>query len=160
MKFTEQKIESSAVYNQINLTKFSVGSGIVFYINDLEDRTSDQFGDFKVCVGLSLDENVKSYEEFIASGVLSSFIPNTQLTNLITNNQMKLGEVYRITKSWNRGDKFKDGKVAKGNGYDVVKLGVDVKQLNNLSAAFLKLKEESTSDDSNASNDSNQKPTL
>lgn len=140
MQFTEKLIEGGTIYEQLELPSFPVGHGITFFLHDFENRNSEQFGDFLVAVGLKLDINAQNMVEFVNSGNLASFIPNTQLRNLVDSGMLKGGSVYRITKKWERGDKFQNGKVAKGFGYEVAKFDIAPSDIDALFKRFESLK--------------------
>lgn len=144
MNFEAKKVESNlAVYKQIALQELAVGESICFYLFDMESRMSEQYGEFSVCVGLLIDENKPDMEQVLQHAEIASFIPNTQLTNMLEDKVISPGSLYRITKSWDRGQKFKDGKVAKGYGYSVDLLKLGLQDVSNFNTRFTKLRAES-----------------
>lgn len=144
MNFEAKKIESNlAVYKQIALQELAVGESICFFLFDMESRMSEQYGEFSVCVGLLVDENKPDMEQLLQHAEIASFIPNTQLTNMLEDEVLSSGNLYRITKSWDRGQKFKDGKVAKGYGYNVDLLKLGLQDISNFNTRFTKLRAES-----------------
>lgn len=137
--FTEKKVENSSLA-QLNLKDMAKGDSVMFYVGGFTDRTSQEYGDFKVVEGLLLDSNSSSVSALVETATGSSFIPNTMLLNMVMELKIKEGFVYRIEKAWDRGEKFSGGKTAKGHGYNVFELGVDDGTLKGLRDAFMQVK--------------------
>lgn len=138
--FNEQKIENGSSLEQMVLKDIPKGKSVMFYIAGFAEKTSTEYGDFKVAEGLRLDLDAASIDALVSSGVGSSFIPNTMLLNMIEEGRLQAGKVYRIEKAWDRDDKFAGNKRAKGYGYNVFEMGVDKDTLAALRNAFMEAK--------------------
>lgn len=138
--FNEQKIENGSNLEQLTLKDIPKGQSIMFYVADFANKTSNEYGDFKVAEGLRLDLQAASIDALVSSGVGSSFIPNTMLLNMIEEGKLQAGKVYRIEKAWDRDDKFAGNKKAKGYGYNVFEMGADSDTLAKLRNAFMEAK--------------------
>lgn len=138
--FNEQKIENGSNLAQLTLKDVPKGQSIMFYVAGFAEKTSSEYGDFKVAEGLRLDLQAASIDALVSSGVGSSFIPNTMLLNMIEEGKLQAGKVYRIEKAWDRDDKFAGNKKAKGYGYNVFEMGVDNDTLAKLRNAFMEAK--------------------
>lgn len=143
--FEERKIESVSL-GQLNIKELAKGESVMFYVGGFADRTSADYGDFKVVEGLLLDDKSPNVKALIESGTGSSFIPNTMLLNMIEEKKLREGLLYRIEKAWDRDEKFSNGKKAKGFGFNVFELGCDKDSLGKLMAKFLEAKSSNNSD--------------
>jgi len=94
------------------------GDSIDFFWMDTADRTSAEYGDFYVMLGLKLND-LSSIEAAVETAELVSFIPRTIIKNRVEDGTMVKEELYRITQSWEKGEKFKDGRRAKAHGYEI-----------------------------------------
>lgn len=137
--FTEKKIENAQL-GQINLKELQKGQSVMFYVGGFADRTSQEYGDFRVVEGLTLDEKAASVKALVDSAEGASFIPNTMLLNMIDEQKLREGLVYRIEKAWDRDEKFAGGKKAKGFGFNVFELGCDKDTLAKLRTSFTNAK--------------------
>ena len=145
--FEEKKIEGQFA-EQFNLAELPKGQSVLFYIAETKVVPNQEYGDFVVWEGLRLDDKASTPTAAIEGGVYSSVIPNTMLLNLFERKGVVVGRLYRIEKAWDRGDKFKDGKPAKGFGYDVFELSLSVKDQELLPKVFMS-KAVSSSDNKN-----------
>ena len=124
--FNEKKVQSENKHAEIDLkTGMEVGESIGFYFDNTRTATSEQYGDFLIAQGLTVDYNAKSIDAFVESGEAGSFIPNTLLLNKIEEGTLLEGEAYRIEFSWDKGQKFKDGRISKGYGYTLFHLAIE-----------------------------------
>lgn len=112
----EEKIQSENKFANFEFEK--KGDSINFFFMDIADRTSPQYGDFEVLLGLKIDD-LSSIEAALQSAKLVSLIPHTIIKNRVTDGTVVKEELYSITRAWDRGEKFADGKVAKSYGYDI-----------------------------------------
>lgn len=132
LQFQETEVVSSQ-YKVLKLNELEIGDSVHFFVADTEQRTSEEFGDFQVIVGLEVDtENATSATELAELSELASFIPNTMLQNA----KLQNGCLYRIEKAWNRGDKSPNGKKAKGFGFKVFKLNAGQPEVSALTKKF------------------------
>ena len=135
--FEEKEVSlSGGNLEKISLQKLNKCDSIVFYFVTTSTRTSKEYGDFQVCEGLKLDVNTPGVDAMVESAVGASFVPNTFLQNAMQNGNLETGRVYRIEKAWDRGDKFDDGKNAKGYGYKIFELNVDGPTRSKLNERF------------------------
>lgn len=140
MNFEEVEIGRAGDYKQIALRDLKKGGSVCFYLADVENRHSQEFGDFTACVGLEIDEHLNSLEEILSEAVCASFIPNTQISNMLNEGLLETNQLYRFVKEWDKGEKFHNGKTAKGYGYNVIKLTLPITHHGKFAATFKKLK--------------------
>lgn len=124
MRFEEKKI-SGGELAQLNIKEMEKGASILFYVGNFADRSSADFGDFKIVEGLLVDEKADNLDALVATAEGASFIPNTMLLNMITEERIVPGKLYRIEKAWDRDEKFENGKKAKGFGFNLYELACD-----------------------------------
>lgn len=124
MKFEEKKVDRGELA-QLNITEMEKGASILFYIGNFVDRSSAEYGDFKVVEGLLVDERARDLDALVATAEGASFIPNTMLLNMINDKKIVSGSFYRIEKAWDKDEKFENGKKAKGFGFDVFEIACD-----------------------------------
>lgn len=117
--FQESEALSSSRHKQIAMKDLPLNSSIAFYFDNTADKTSTEYGAFVVCQGLQIDLGAANINELLKGAVPASFIPNTLLSNKLKDRSMTTNECYRIEKTWDKGQKFKDGTKAKGYGYTV-----------------------------------------
>lgn len=130
--FQESEVVASQ-YKTLKLNDLAIGESVHFFVVDTEQRTSEEFGDFQVIVGLDVDVNAaSSIKDLADNSEAASFIPNTMLQNA----KLQSGCLYRIEKLWNRGDKSPNGKRAKGFGFKLFKLAIDKATTDSLFARF------------------------
>jgi len=125
--FEEKEVLSENQHEQYDISALEIGESLSFYFDNTRDATSEEYGDFIICQGIKVDTGAASLDALAASAEPISFIPNVLLRNKIDDGSMIMGELYRIEKAWDKGQKFKDGKKAKGWGYKVFHLAADPK---------------------------------
>lgn len=140
MKFEEKEIISKSEYKHLAIKDLGIGESICFYLMDVESKNSQEFGEFSVCVGLEINEHLENLDQVLDAAECASFVPNTQLSNMLDDKLIEFGNLYRITKEWDKGTKFSGGKVAKGYGYKVVKLTLPLTHYSKFAAVFKQLK--------------------
>lgn len=118
----EEKVLSENQHEQKELNTMEIDEDFAFYFDNTKTANSTEFGEFTVCQGLLLDLNADDEDALVASASPLSFIANTLLANKIEEGGFLRGNLYRIVKKWDKGQKFGDGKVAKGYGYDLFHL--------------------------------------
>ena len=123
--FKEKEVQSENQYANFDLKEMVIGESIAFYFASRRTATSEEYGDFTICQGAQVDLSVDSVDALIASATLTSWIPNTLLVNKLADGSLTEGEVYRIEKAWDKGQKFADNKKAKGWGYKLFTISVD-----------------------------------
>lgn len=155
--FQEEKILQENQHAQFELQSLEIGESIAVYFDNTRTANSEEYGEFIICQGLKIDLSAASEDDLIASATPVSFVPNTLLRNKLDQNSMIKGELYRIEKAWEKGQKFNDGKRAKGNGYELFHLKAGEGLLKAMKKAYNEklgaapaLKEENTSDESAA----------
>lgn len=118
MLFTES-VQSRGTYANIKLQDLPKGQSIYFYIHEIADLESQEYGKFKSVRGLECDvKSAKSVGELLEKAELKAFIPNTFLLNAIDDGRLATKKLYRIEKAWDKGDSYKKGK-AKGFGFNI-----------------------------------------
>jgi len=132
--FKEEEVVSENVHLQMDIKEMVIGESIGFFFTSQRTATSDEYGDFTICQGLKVDLDAQDVDTLVDEAVAASFIPNTLLINKITDGSLLEGELYRIEKAWDKGQKFADRKVARGWGYKLFSLSIEPtvkKQLSN-----------------------------
>lgn len=155
LNFQEEQLTAGS-YKVIKLQDLEKGDFITFFTCGTESRSSAEYGDFEVVVGLEVDTNARSVSELVETAEPASFVPNTMLQNL----GLKSGTLYKIQKEWNRGDKGPKGKPSKGYGYKVFKLSADLEVLNKLDEKFAQSQNSSPFGDATAVQAKPGKPRL
>lgn len=112
----EEKVQAENKFDNFEFEK--KGDSINFFFMDTAERTSPQYGEFEVLLGLKVDD-LSSIEAALQSAKLVSMIPHTVIKNRVADGTIVKEELYSITRAWDRGEKFADGKVAKSYGYDI-----------------------------------------
>jgi len=112
----EETVKSENKFGNFEFTK--KGDTIDFFWVDTAERVSQQYGTFEVLLGLKLND-LSSVDAAVKSAELMSLIPHTIIRNRIEDGTMVKEELYRITRAWDRGEKFADGRIAKSYGYDI-----------------------------------------
>ena len=134
--FEEKKVEGGK-FEPLKINELAKGESIAIYFGNLADRNSKEYGEFQVVEGLQVDLTSSSADELVKSAKPASFVPNTMLQNMNEQGGFVAGKLYRIVKKWERGEKFEDGKIAKGFGYEVFELKADGKTIASLKQAFV-----------------------
>ena len=134
--FNEQEVLNENQHEQFDISALEIGESLPFYYANTRDATSEDYGDFIICQGIKVDIEAASIDALAGSAKPISFIPNTLLKNKIDEGSMIEGELYRIEKAWDKNQKFKDGKKAKGWGYKVFHLAADPKTKTALVNAY------------------------
>ena len=148
--FNEKEVLSENQHNQFDISSLEIGESLPFYFDNTRGATSEEYGDFIIAQGLKVDIEAASVDALIESAEATSFVPNTLLNNKIDEGSLIPGELYRIEKAWDKGQKFSDGKKAKGWGYKVFHLATEPAVKSKLQAAYkggtnaLKLEEKET----------------
>lgn len=122
MALFEEVEVSGGAYSPLKITELEIGDSVAVYFGNYAARNSKEYGDFNVVEGLQINPAAKDEKSFFNEITPVSIIPNTQLQNMHSQGGFVAGKIYRITKSWNRGDTFKDGTKAKGYGFGVTEL--------------------------------------
>lgn len=115
--FSEEEILNENRHLQYKLQDLALNASIGFYFDNTAERTSAEFGDFTVAQGLLVDLGAASIDAFVADVKPISFVLNTMLMNKVIDGALVPGEAYRISKIWDKNQKFADRTVAKGYGY-------------------------------------------
>ena len=134
--FNESEVLNENQHEQFDISALEIGESVPFYFANTRGATSEEYGDFIICQGIQVDIEASSIDGLAESAKPISFIPNTLLKNKIDEGSMIEGELYRIEKAWDKGQKFKDGKKAKGWGYKVFHLAADPKTKTALVNAY------------------------
>jgi len=128
--FEEEEIKGNSPYKEHEIAKYEKGQSLGFVYFSEKVATSNEYGDFAVWEGVTFDFNADTEEALFASLELGSIIPNKLLLGKQENGAVIRGELYRIEKSWSKGDTYDGNKTAKGHGFSLFHL--------KLSTAFLK----------------------
>jgi|SaaInl8_200m_RNA_FD_contig_21_23347_length_546_multi_8_in_0_out_0_1 hypothetical protein len=131
----EEKIDLQNPHEQFKLQDLEKGESLGFYWVNMRTATSDEYGDFNVMEGLQVDLTADSEEAILESAKAISTVPNTMLQNNIDQGGMVRGDLYRLEKAWDKGEKFKTGK-AKGYGYNTYRIKAPESLLNKLASAY------------------------
>ncbi len=134
--FQEKEVLNENQHEQFDISALEIGESLSFYFDNTRNATSEEYGDFIICQGIKVDIEAASLDALTASASAISFIPNVLLRNKIDENAMIQQELYRIEKAWDKGQKFNDGKKAKGWGYKVFHLATDPKTKTALVDAY------------------------
>ena len=124
----EEKVLSENQHEQGDIQGMEIGDSVGFYFDNTKTGNSSEYGEFTIAQGLKVDLTSNSTDDLINNATPFSFIPNTLLKNKIAEGGFLKGEIYRIEKAWNKGQEFKDGKKAKGYGFELfhLKAGTDL----------------------------------
>lgn len=124
--FGEQEIVAENQHLQGDIKKeLGINESLGFYFAGTREATSEDYGDFVICQGLKVDVTSASVDALLETSLAYSFIPNVLLSNKLTEGSFAQGELYRIEKTWEKGQKFKDGTKAKGYGFTLYHQNVD-----------------------------------
>ncbi len=123
--FKEEEVVSENQHEQLDIKEMEIGQSLGFFFTSQRTATSEEYGDFTICQGLKVDLDATDVDTLVDSSNAASFIPNTLLANKIAEGALLEGELYRIEKAWDKGQKFKDGKKAKGWGYKLFSLSLE-----------------------------------
>ncbi len=123
--FDETEVVSENQHLQMDIKEMVIGESFGFFFTSQRSATSEEYGDFIICQGLKVDLDATDVASLVDEAVAASFIPNTLLVNKLTEGALLEGELYRIEKAWDKGQKFKDGKKAKGWGYKLFSLSIE-----------------------------------
>ncbi len=134
--FEEKEVLNENQHEQYDISALEIGESLPFYYASTRGATSEEYGDFIICQGIKVDIEAASVDALVGSAHAISFIPNTLLKNKIDEGSMIEGELYRIEKAWDKGQKFSDGKKAKGWGYKVFHLAMDPQTKTALSNGY------------------------
>jgi len=119
----EEEVKGNSPYEPFALNELEKGESVCFYFKETREVNSPEFGEFTVMDGVKFDCNAQTLDELKASMELRSMPANTMLLNKIASGAMRPGNIYRLEKAWNRGDKIPgQNKRAKGHGYNIFKL--------------------------------------
>ena len=122
--FQEKRIVTGGQYEQMKLQELGIGESVTLFIKGFREGTNDEFGDYVIAQGLALDVDESDETAFVNNAYLASFILNTMLSNMRNDGKLEINKIYRLEKAWDRGQKLKSGKKAKGFGYEVFNLEV------------------------------------
>ena len=134
--FNETEVVSENVHLQMDIKEMTIGDSFGFFFTSQRTATSEEYGDFIICQGLKVDLEATDIDSLVDTAGAASFIPNTLLSNKITEGALLEGELYRIEKAWDKGQKFKDGKKAKGWGYKLFSLSIEPTVKKQLSDSY------------------------
>ena len=115
--FGETQVLSENQHEQGNIKDMSVNESVGFYFDNQKTANSEEYGEFTICQGLKINLQSATIDSLVETATPFSFIPNTLLMNKIIDGSLTEGEAYRIEKTWEKGQKFKDGTKAKGYGF-------------------------------------------
>jgi len=116
--FEEQQVLSENQHEQGDIRQeLGLNESIGFFWTTIKEATSEEYGDFIICQGLKVNLSAGSVDELLETATPYSFIPNVLLNNKIEDGSFATNELYRIEKTWDKGQKFKDGTKAKGYGF-------------------------------------------
>ncbi len=132
----EEKIDLQNPHEQVKLQDLEKGESIGFFWVKMRDANSDEYGDFQIMEGLQVDLSADSEQALIDSAKPISTVPNTMLLNNIEQGGMVRGELYRLEKAWDKGEKFKGGVKAKGYGYNTYRIKAPESLLKSLDALY------------------------
>jgi len=118
----EEKVLSENQHEQLEINTMEIDESFAFYFDNTKTANSSEYGEFTVCQGLKLNLDADDEDALVAEATPCSFIANTLLANKIEEGGFLKGELYRIVKKWDKGQKFSDSKTAKGYGYDLFHL--------------------------------------
>lgn len=133
--FNEEKIDLQNPHEQVKLQEIAKGDSIGFFWMNQRTANSDQYGEFTVIEGLQVDLTAESEDGLLDSAKAISTVPNTMLQNNIEQGGMVRGELYRIEKGWDKGEKFSTGP-AKGYGYNTFRIKAPEPLLQKLEALY------------------------
>jgi hypothetical protein len=157
----EEKIDLQNPHEQFRLHDMEKGDSIGFFWVKMRDANSEEYGDFQVMEGLQVNVSADSEDALIESAKAISTIPNTMLLNNIAQGGMVRGELYRLEKAWDKGEKFKGGVKAKGYGYNTYRIKAPEPLLRKLEAAYkAKVNPNNMSEESTAAEEPVAKPKL
>jgi len=134
--FNETEVVSENQHEQLDIKEMTIGESFGFFFTSQRTATSEEYGDFTICQGLKIDLDAADVDTLVGAATAASFIPNTLLANKITEGALLEGELYRIEKAWDKGQKFKDGKKAKGWGYKLFSLSIEPTVKKQLTDAY------------------------
>lgn len=134
--FQEKKVVTGGQHEQIKLQELEIGSSVTLFIKGFREGTSDEFGDYVIAQGLALDVDASDEATLINTAYLGSFILNTMLSNMRNDGKLEINKIYRLEKAWDRGQKLKSGKKAKGFGYEVFNLEVAPSMIQKLVSKY------------------------
>jgi len=134
--FNETEVVSENQHEQLDIKEMVIGDSFGFFFTSQRTATSEEYGDFIICQGLKVDLEATDIDSLVDTAGAASFIPNTLLSNKITEGALLEGELYRIEKAWDKGQKFKDGKKAKGWGYKLFSLSIEPTVKKQLSDSY------------------------
>ncbi len=129
--FNEEEVQGNSPYASFKPNEeLEIGDSFCIFIKENTTANSAEYGEFTVVNGVVFDCSSADEAAMKKSMQLKGFIPNTLLLNKIASGLMRIGGVYRIEKTWNRGDKYNGNMKAKGFGYKLFKLGASDALLN------------------------------
>jgi len=134
--FKEEEVVSENQHEQLDIKEMTIGQSFGYFFTSQRTATSEEYGDFVICQGLKVDLEASDVDTLVETATAASFIPNTLLANKIDEGALLEGELYRIEKAWDKGQKFKDGKKAKGWGYKLFSLSLEPVVKKQLSDAY------------------------
>lgn len=134
--FKEEEVISENQHKQLDIKEMELEESLGFFFVSQRGATSEEFGDFVICQGLEVDLGAQDVDTLVSTAGAVSFIPNTLLSNKIEDGSLLEGELYRIEKAWHKGQKFKDGKKAKGWGYKLFSLSIEPQVKKQLTDAY------------------------
>lgn len=164
--FKEELVEGNSPYKQHKINEFEKDEAIGFVYMNEETRDSQDYGEFTVWQGVTFNTEAETEQELLESLELGSIIPNTILKNKQETGNLVAGELYKIVKTWDKGDKYKDKsgatKRAKGHGFDMYHLKLNtafLKKVREFHDNIMKPKVEIEPDEDNSS-ESKSKPKI
>lgn len=134
--FDEEKVLSENQHEQIELQAMEIDESIAFFFDNTKTANSAEYGEFTICQGLKLNLQAEDTDALVATATPVSFVANVLLSNKIDEGGFLRGEPYRLVKKWNKGQKFDDGRSAKGYGYDLFHLKAGDALAKQLSARY------------------------
>ena len=117
--FEEDKVANSPFKEFKPNDEVAKGESFGFLWLSNGSGTSADYGEFVTWQGLKVDLTAASEEALLESATPIGFIPNTMLKGKEENGAVLQGNLYRIEKAWDQGDKYDGNKKAKGFGYNV-----------------------------------------
>jgi len=123
--FNEKEVVSENAHEQLDIKELVIGDSIGFFFVSQRTATSEEYGDFTICQGLKVNLDAADVDSLLEDSNPASFIPNTLLSNKITEGALLEGELYRIEKAWDKNQKFADRKKSKGWGYKLFSLSIE-----------------------------------
>lgn len=103
-----EKIENLSKYTAFKFEE--VGDSLTLLFTEIGEAESVQYGKFNTFCGVSFNPELGSVDEAISTINMQSFVINTVIQNLIDTGRIKLGSVYKVTLTSQKGQKYVDKK--------------------------------------------------